>query len=140
MTPDYPVPDITSQYETKPPLLPEGLLDLELLLRLRLYFELALFAGAASGDLGLGASGLLDLDLDLPLLAEGLLPRCPGPPLPPRPDRGLWVTSRFLCSAGLRLRLGLGRRCPPPSRRLTGLRDLLLLRSLLEYLSTCIVG
>jgi hypothetical protein len=73
--PDYPVPEITPQYETKPPLLPEGLLDLELLLRLRLYSELTLFAGAASGDLGLEASGLLDLDLDLPLLAEGLLPR-----------------------------------------------------------------
>lgn len=71
----FPGPEITSQYETKPPLLPEELLDLELLLRLRLYFELTLLAGAASGDLDLEGSRLLDLDLDLLLLAGGLLPR-----------------------------------------------------------------
>ena len=133
MKQDYSAHDITSQYETKPPLLPAGLLDLELLLRLRLYFELPLLTGAASGDLDLEGSRFFDLDLDLPLLAGGLLPRS-GPPPPPRPDRGLLVTSRLCCSAGLRLRLGLGRRYPPRSRCLTGLRDLLLLRSLLGYL------
>ena len=131
---DFPAPEITSQYETKPPLLPAGLLDLELLLRLRLYFELPLLTGAASGDRDLEGSRLFDLDLDLPLLAAGLLPRWLGPPPPPRPNRRLLVTSRLCCSAGLRLRLGLGRRYPPRSRCLTGLCDLLLLRPLLGYL------
>jgi hypothetical protein len=124
---------VTSQYETRP-LFPSGLLDLELLLRLRLYLELSLLAGAASGDLDLEGSRLFDLDLERPLLTVGLLPRWSGPP-PPWPDRGsLLLALRLVCSAGLWLRLGLGRRYPPRSRRLTGLRDLLLLRSLLGYL------
>ncbi|PWZ38763.1 hypothetical protein Zm00014a_008139 [Zea mays] len=65
---------VTSQYETRP-LFPSGLLDLELLLRLRLYLELSLLAGAASGDLGPKGSRLFDLDL----LAGGLWSGSPPP-------------------------------------------------------------